>query len=50
MKRPGRITLFTHQWPEQTSHCVGRLIELARESGVEVLVPQAEAEKHGLTE
>ena len=49
-KRPERITLFTHQHPEQTSHCVGRLLERAREAGVEVLVPASEAEKHGLAE
>ena len=50
MKRPERITLFTHQYPEQTAHCVGRLMERARAAGVEVLVPAEEAEKHGLAE
>jgi NAD+ kinase len=50
VKKPERVTLFTHQYPEQTSHCVGRLLERARQAGVEVLVPAAEAEKHGLNE
>ena len=50
MKAPQRITLFTHQYPEQTGDCVGRLLTLARDRGVEVLVPAAEAEKHGIEE
>lgn len=48
MKKPARITLFTHQHPDQTAHCLGRLLERAREAGVEVLVPESEVEKHGL--
>ena len=50
MKRPQRITLFTHQYPEQTGECVQRLLAIAREAGIELLVPAAEAEKHSLTE
>lgn len=50
MKQPERVTLFTHQYPEQTHECVERLLAVARERGVEMLVPKAEAEKHGLTE
>jgi NAD+ kinase len=50
VKRPERVTLFTHQYPEQTGHCVERLLESAREAGVEVLVPAVEAEKHGISE
>ena len=50
MKKPEQITLFTHQYPEQTGDCVGRLLTLARDRGVEVLVPAAEAEKHGIEE
>jgi NAD+ kinase len=50
LTKPTRVTLFTHQYPEQTSDCVGRLIALARERGVEVLVPPAEAEKHAVAE
>ncbi len=48
MKKPQAVTLFTHQYPEQTGECVGRLVAVARERGVEVLVPSAEVEKHGL--
>ena len=48
MKAPSRVTVFTHQYPEQTSNCVQRLIEVARESGIEVLLPPAEVEKHGI--
>jgi NAD+ kinase len=50
VKKPERITLFTHQYPEQTGECVKRLLTLARESEIEMLVPAAEAEKHGLTD
>ena len=50
MKKPKRVTLFTHQYPDQTRDCVHRLLEVARNAGVEVLVPAAEAEKHSLEE
>ncbi len=50
MKQPQRITLFTHQYPEQTAECVGRLLAVARDRGVEVLVPAVEAQKHALVE
>ena len=49
MKQPERVTLFTHQYPEQTGECVKRLLGVAREHGVDVMVPKAEAEKHGLS-
>jgi len=49
MKQPERVTLFTHQYPEQTGECVKRLLAVAREHGVDVMVPKAEAEKHGLS-
>jgi NAD+ kinase len=48
LKQPERVTLFTHQYPEQTHECVERLLTVARERGVQVLVPEGEAEKHGL--
>jgi NAD+ kinase len=48
LKTPQRVTLFTHQYPEQTGDCVGRLLANARERGIEVVVPEAEAEKHGI--
>ena len=50
MNKPQRVTLFTHQYPEQTRDCVRRLLEVAREAGVEVLVPAGEAEKHEIAE
>jgi len=50
VKRPQRVTLFTHQYPDQTGECVQRLLAGARENGIEVLVPAAEAEKHGIAE
>jgi NAD+ kinase len=46
VKKPERVTLFTHQYPDQTRDCVHRLLDLAREAGVEVAVPPGEAEKH----
>ena len=50
MKTPERVTLFTHQYPDQTGDCVDRLLVIARERGIEVLVPAAEAEKHAIAE
>jgi NAD+ kinase len=50
MNKPRRVTVFTHQYPEQTHEGVDRLIEIARESGVDVLVPPAEVKKHGIPE
>jgi NAD+ kinase len=44
------LTLFTHARPQQTRDAVHRVIELAREAGVEVHVPDGEAEKHGIEE
>jgi NAD+ kinase len=49
VKQPERITLFTHQYPEQTGECVQRVLDVARERSVEVLVPEGEAKKHGLS-
>ncbi len=50
MKKPQRVTLFTHEYPDQTHECVERLFVAARDSGVEVLVPTAEVEKHSIEE
>jgi NAD+ kinase len=47
---PRTITVFTHHNPTQTSPSLRRVIELAREAGVEVRVPAAEVEKHALGE
>ena len=49
MSRPPRsLTVFTHARPEYTGDALRRVIELARETGVEVNVPQAEVDKHGI--
>ena len=50
MRKPQRVTLFTHQYPDQTRECVHRLLDVARDAGVEVIVPAGEAEKHGIGE
>jgi NAD+ kinase len=50
VKAPKRVTLFTHEYPEQTHDCVEHLFTTARERGIEVLVPAAEAEKHSIEE
>ena len=42
------LTVFTHARPKQTDQALRRLIELARESGVEVRLPEGEAGKHGI--
>jgi NAD+ kinase len=42
------LTVFTHARPQQTAQALRRLIELARESGVEVRLPEGEAGKHGI--
>jgi len=47
---PRSITVFTRRNPAQTAAALERVIELAAEAGVEVRVPAAEVEKHGLTE
>ncbi len=49
VSRPPRsLTVFTHARPEQTGDALRRVIEMAREAGVEVNVPQAEVDKHGI--
>src|SRR4051812_25382145 len=51
MKRPPTsITVFTRSRPEATAAPLARVIELAVEAGVEVLVPAEEVEKHGFSE
>jgi NAD+ kinase len=44
------LTVFTHARPEQTGQALRRVIELARETGVEVRLPADELTKHGLDE
>jgi NAD+ kinase len=50
MTKPRTITVFTHQYPEETEDAVRRTIEFATEAGVQVRLPRYEAEKHGLEE
>ena len=50
MKQPKRVTLFTHEYPDQTHECVERLLVDARGRGIEVLVPAVEVEKHSIEE
>ena len=42
------LTLFTHGRPTQTGAALRRVIELAREAGVEVRLPEDEVGKHGI--
>jgi NAD+ kinase len=48
VNKPKAITVFTHQYPEETEDAVRRLIEFATDSGVAVRLPRSEIEKHGL--
>jgi NAD+ kinase len=47
-RSPRSLTVFTHARPEQTHDPLRRVVELAREAGVEVRVPQSEVAKHGI--
>jgi NAD+ kinase len=40
------LTVYTHARPQQTGAALRRVIELANDAGVEVHLPDAEAEKH----
>lgn len=46
--KPRSITVFSHSRPNDTAAALRRIAELAGESGVEVRLPAAEIEKHGL--
>jgi len=46
--KPRAITVLTHQYPEETSQAIRRLIDYATAAGVEVRVPEEEAAKHEL--
>lgn len=50
MKKPERITVLTHQYPEETSEAIRRMIDYATEAGVEVRLSDDEAKKHGIAE
>jgi len=42
------VAVFTHKRPEMTGDALRRVIELARDAGVEVHLPGDEVEKHGI--
>ena len=50
MSRPGAVTLFTHQHANETREAVRELIDRLTSAGIEVRVPSAEVEKHGIEE
>jgi NAD+ kinase len=46
--KPQAIAIFTHTRPADTGGALRRIVELAGQAGVEVRLPRAEVEKHGL--
>jgi NAD+ kinase len=44
------LTVFTHARPTQTGAAMRRVIELARDAGIEVRLPEDEVRKHGIEE
>jgi NAD+ kinase len=46
--RAEAITVFSHDRVEDVARPLRRVLELARETGTQVLLPQREAEKHGV--
>ena len=48
MSAPKRVALLTHHRVADTQAAVEKLVAAVRDAGAEVLVKQAEAEKHGL--
>jgi NAD+ kinase len=48
VNKPETITLFTHQYPEQTGDAVHRVIDAACQAGIQVRLPPEEVSKHGL--
>jgi NAD+ kinase len=50
VSKPATITVLTHQYPEETSEAIRRLIEFATEAGVEVRLSEEETSKHGIEE
>ena len=47
---PGSITVFTRSRPNPTAEALDRVIDMAVDAGVQVLLPAEEVEKHGLRE
>jgi NAD+ kinase len=50
VSRPERVTLFSHQHVAETGDAVHELVGRLTGAGIEVLVPQAEADKHAIAE
>ena len=48
--KPKAITVLTHQYPEETSDAIRRLLDFALGEGVEVRLTEDEASKHGIEE
>jgi NAD+ kinase len=48
MDKPRRVTVLTHQYPEETSEAIRRLLDFAVAEGVEVRLSGEETEKHKL--
>jgi NAD+ kinase len=48
MQPPRSITVFTRRNPGQTADALSRVVELAKEAGVGVRIPEAEIAKRGL--
>jgi NAD+ kinase len=48
VKRPQTVTVLTHQYPEETSKAIRRLIDYALEQGVELRLSDEEVSKHGI--
>jgi NAD+ kinase len=46
--KPGSVTVFSHSRPGDTGGALRRIAELAGRAGVEIRLPAAEVEKHGL--
>jgi NAD+ kinase len=46
--KPGTVTVLTHQYPEETSDAIRRLIDYALGEGVEVRLSEDETRKHGI--
>ena len=46
--KPGSVTVFSHSRPGDTGGALRRIAELAGRAGVEIRLPPAEVEKHGL--
>ena len=48
MNRPSRVTLFSHQNVADTVDAVREIVDRLTAAGIEVLLPEDEADKHGI--